>query len=165
MSFRARLTLFFLGIVVVPLGVSTLVVNRIAENQALQQTDSRLVGLVQTPQLAIYGDHGLATRAKATLTNAATGVASDAVRAAMSGPRATRQARLDGVRRESELQYLVVLKGEQVVGSSLERNSFLPDIVVTPRRLVDEKEEGGLVAGTRVLIGESAAVVGGFYLD
>ena len=170
MSFRARLTLFFLGIVVIPLGVSTVVVNRIAENQALQRTDSRLVGLAVGAQALIDSAQRQATTAVGgDRATGSTGVALDAVDAATSTPVSARTGALNAIRTKAGLDYLIVVSSGEIFAASLRPADFLPGIDVSPDRLAAEDGPGGLVIGYQVrvrIVGQPQLLVaGGFYED
>jgi diguanylate cyclase (GGDEF)-like protein len=162
-SFRARLTLFFLGIVVVPLGVSTVVVNRIAVHNAVQRTDERVAGLALGVQRSVEERF---TRAQEILEDEEERVAERAYRAARRGGRVERIRRDAGP--GSGLDFLVVTIRGEVAAASLAPASFLPDVRLDPSDLTADSGPEGLVASGRVSIVNAPGdpvVVGGYYWD
>jgi diguanylate cyclase (GGDEF)-like protein len=156
-SFRARLTLFFLGIVVVPLGVSTVVVNRIAAHNAVQRTDERVSGLTVGVQRVVERQFAAAQDILVDED-----VAERAYRAA------TAEGRLDRIRRDAEFDFLVVAIRGEVAAASLAPASFLPDVHLDASDLTAEPGPEGLVAIGRVTIENvpgNPFVVGGYYWD
>ncbi|HJP65189.1 MAG TPA: diguanylate cyclase [Actinomycetota bacterium] len=167
MSFRARLTLFFIGIVVVPLGVSTVVVNRISQAQALQRTDSELIGTAGTLERAI-GVQKARVIEVVQGSGGHPGIGTKAYRVATSsGSIADRTARLSALRSESGLDYLVVFDHGHVAGASVMRGDFVPGVTVSPQTLGDQDQSSGLVLGGRVTVVDrpSSFIVGGTYVD
>jgi diguanylate cyclase (GGDEF)-like protein len=160
-SFRARLTLFFLGIVVVPLGVSTVVVNRIAVHNAVQRTDERVSGLTVGVQRFVEERF---TAAEDILGDQQGGVAERAYQAATSG------AGIDRIRRDAGLDFLIVTVRGEVVAASLAPASFLPEVHLDASDIIADPNPDGLVASRslRIILEDKPGdrfVVGGFYWD
>jgi len=154
LSLRARLTLFFIGIVVVPLVVAGLVVERLAVRQADARTDSTLDTAVPGLRTAVLDRQDRA----ATVTGL---VAAQAVADAEGG------LGLDERRTEAGLDYLLVVRSGEVLAVSMRPKGFLPGVPVRAQDLAGPNPPAGLVAGARVEIEARAGIEvrGGFFLD
>ena len=148
MTFRARLTLFFLGIVALPLVVGVLVADHLSDTQALRDADARL----QVASLAA-SDALRQERLEVTLA-VSPDVAVRAFRAPTGGA-------LDAVRRSARLDYLVVVRGGRVARASIDLPASVPAdagsidrgalrLVAAERRVVIRRVAGSSVLGGRL---------------
>src|SRR5215211_279520 len=113
MTFRARLTLFFLGVVAAPLVAGAVTASHISRTQALRDADSRLQLAAVTATNALQQERLALTR---DISSGA------AIRAAGT----TASAALDGLRRSSGLDYLIVVRDGRVTAASIELPPGMP---------------------------------------
>src|SRR5262249_44909002 len=120
-TFRARLTLFFMGIVAAPLIVGAVVAADASRTQAVHDADARLQIAAVTVADTLRLEHAYVGR-----------IVSPSF--ALRAYRAATQATLDRMRSEEHLDYLVVTGPDGVTLASVD----LPgDITRTPQQIVD----------------------------
>ena len=158
MTLRARLTMFFAGIVVVPLLAAAVVLQQLVSREIQKRSETRLqVGSRATAEL--WRDR--LDVARREVRHAARGVVDSIDRDEL-------EEGLDRARRESELDFLVVTADGSVIAESVGRASFLETLEApAASQLVEEEGSAQLlrsrvevVAGKRTL-----TVIGGFYAD
>ena len=113
MTFRARLTLFFLGIVAAPLIGGAILATNLSRAQAVRDADSRL------QVAAVSATNALQQERFALPRDLSSAVALRAARAATS-------AELDRLRRSARLDYLLVVRAGRVAASSIGGPPELP---------------------------------------
>jgi diguanylate cyclase (GGDEF)-like protein len=107
MTFRARLTLFLLGVVAAPVLVGALVADHLSRSQAQRDADARL-------QVASVAATAAFQREQVSVTRAlSSAVAERAFRAKGS-------AEVDRLRTSSRLDYLFVIRGGRVAAASID---------------------------------------------
>ncbi len=145
MTFRARLTLFFVGIVAAPLVVGAVVAANSARTQAIRDADGRLQVAAVTATDALRLERARVSR-----------VASPA--AALRAFQAESGTEIDGIRRDLRLDYLLVVRDGEVVRSSV-------DLPAGVEASAQEIAGGGLsdLAAERTLVigGTDARVLAG----
>ncbi len=158
MTLRARLTMFFAGIVVVPLLAAAVVLQQLVSREIQKRSETRLQ---------------VASRATAELWRDQLDVARREVRHVARGivdsiDRDELEAGLDRARREGELDFLVVTADGTVLAESVGNASFL-DNLETPAGAKLVAEEGSaqlLRSRVEVLAGKrTVTVTGGFFAD
>jgi diguanylate cyclase (GGDEF)-like protein len=148
MTFRARLTLFFLGVVAVPLVAGAFMASHLSRTQTLRDADSRLQVAAMTATNALQQERFAMTQ---DISSAV------AIRAAAT----TGSAALDGLRRAAGLDYLVVLHHGRVTAASIELPSGVPldpaaieagalRSIAAEHRLIIRGAGGGTVLGGRI---------------
>ncbi|MFL5796604.1 MAG: GGDEF domain-containing protein [Actinomycetota bacterium] len=148
MTFRARLTLFFLAVVGAPLVAGAFMASHISRTQALQDADSRLQVAAVTASNALKQERFAMTR---DLSSAA------ATRAAGT----TAPGALDALRRSSRLDYLIVVSEGKVTAASIDVPAGLPrdpaaiedgalTSVAAERRVIILGAGNGTVLGGRI---------------
>ena len=154
MSLRARLTLFFVGIVVVPLLVAVLILDSLVGQEVVRRTNTRLEGAARAVS-AIWEER--LTRAETVVQDAAEQLA------------LRRGDDLRSLRRGAELDFLVLSRrGGSVVRSSvrepeLRSGTEAPD----PRALAEGAVVGPVIQARVQLVrdGEPFILTGGWYGD
>ena len=145
MTFRARLTLFFVGIVAAPLVVGAVVAANSARTQAIRDADGRLQVAAVTATDALRLERARVSR-----------VASPA--AALRAFQAESGTEIDGIRRDLRLDYLLVVRDGEVVRASV-------DLPAGVEASAQEIAGGGLsdLAAERTLVigGTDARVLAG----
>jgi diguanylate cyclase (GGDEF)-like protein len=148
MTFRARLALFFLGVVAAPLVVGALAVSHLSRTQALRDADSRLQVAVLTSTTALQQERSSMTR---DLSSAV----------AIRATRTHAQAGLDAIRESAGLDFLLVVRGGQVALASMQLPPGLPRdpaaieagalrAVAAERRVIVRGTNGATVLGGRI---------------
>jgi diguanylate cyclase (GGDEF)-like protein len=148
MTFRARLTLFFLAVVAAPLLAGGFMASHQSRTQALRDADSKLQVAAVTAANALQQERFAVTR---DVSSAA------ALRAAGT----TTAAALDRLRQSLRLDYLVVVRGGRVTAASIELPKGLPDdpasieagalrSVAAERRVIILGSANGTVLGGRI---------------
>src|SRR4051812_6142121 len=141
-TFRARLRLFFVVIVVVPMITIAVVLYQLIVASESSQTDARLAES-QTVTQGIYGkEQQLAGSAADQI-----GKDQQLADALDSGDRRTVQARLDALRERLGAQYVAI----QVDGKGRFESGSQPAVATATRRLLDnrQREIGKLTVGMR----------------
>lgn len=155
MTFRARLTLFFVAIVLTPLVVLAVAGGRLKTVEAVGHVDGRLEG----------GSFGIANTMNAQIERVSRLLTPDV--AARAFATASSGGGLGGVRQDTGLDYLVVVGGGKVIASSARAASFVPGVRPRPSLLAGGKGRVGLVADRRItVVGRSGSSVwGGLFRD
>lgn len=155
MTFRARLTIFLVTIVLTPLAVLAVAGSRVGHLESEGHLDGRLEGASFGVTRAMNDQ---VTQAAARLTPA---LAKKAHTAAIAG------RPIDEDRTRSGLDYLVVVDHGKVVAWSARSASFLPGVSVRPAILAGEPGRAGLVADRHVSVAgrRGADVWGGLFRD
>jgi two-component system cell cycle response regulator len=157
-TLRTRLGLFFVGIVVLPLVAATLAFQMLAARQAEGRTNSRL-SAASTAVSALWAERLRLVETEVAL--AATEVA-DAID---SGDIA---ARVEAVRSQAGLNFLILSEGGTVVAVSTTPALFRPGVTpLGPEQIVaDQPATGTLRARVVVRAGDRTALVtGGLWAD
>jgi two-component system, cell cycle response regulator len=157
-TLRARLTLFFVGIVVVPLVVAAFVVRGLVNGEVERRTDSRL-GVGARSVTAFWEDR---------LELAAREVSRAARAIAEALPRGQGPPDLDRLRSDSGLDFLVLSGPDGVIGSSLRPPEFLPGVDPPgPEQLTPTEPSFPLLRATAEVVTGSRTleVAGGWYAD
>lgn len=158
MTLRARLTMFFAGIVVVPLLAAAVVLQQLVSREIQKRSETRLqVGSRATAEL--WRDQ--LDVARREVRHAARGIVTSIDRDELDEG-------LDRTRRESELDFVVVTADGAVIAESVGKASFL-ETPGTPSasELVEEESSAQLLRSrVDVLAGKrTVTVFGGFYAD
>jgi len=144
-TFRARLTLFFLGIVAAPLIGGAVLAGNLSRAQAVRDADARLQVAALSATNALQQERLVIPR------DLSSAVALRAVRAPTS-------AGLDSIRRSARLDYLAVVRDGRVVASSIEVSPGLP----TDAAAIEAGVLRPVAAERRVAIrGRNVTVLGG----
>jgi two-component system, cell cycle response regulator len=153
-SLRARLTLFFVGIVVVPLLAAVLVLESLVGQEVVRRTNTRLEGASRAVS-AIWGER---------LQRASTVVRVSAQRLA-DRPRAD----IRSLRRGAGLDFLIVSRAE---GPVIASSTSLPEVrggtrLLTPETLAGETVDAPVIRAQVPLVrdGERRVLTGGWYAD
>jgi diguanylate cyclase (GGDEF)-like protein len=150
LSLSARLTIFFMVIVVVPLVVAGAFVESLAGRQARDVADSTLQSAGTAFSAAIRDRVDEARRLTRLIAPHAVSARND--------------ARLELVRQAAELDYVIVVPETGPPKVALGDSEYLPDVV--PASLLGTEEPiPGSVAEGRVEIESRGAVRGGFFFD
>jgi two-component system, cell cycle response regulator len=157
-TLRARLTVFFAGIVVVPLLAAAVVLQQLVSREIEKRSETQLQ---------------VGSRAAAGLWRAQLDVARREVRHVARGIVDSIESddldrTLDRARQEGELDFLVVTSGAEVLADSLRPASFVESLEQpTPAELAAESGSAGILRSTvEVLAGKrTITVTGGFYAD
>jgi diguanylate cyclase (GGDEF)-like protein len=147
-TFRARLTLFFVSIVAAPLVVGAVTAEHAARTLAVHDADGRLQVAAVTARAALERQQLLMTRAIP---------AGDALRAF----RASTPGDLDAIRRADHLDYLIVLRSGRVTDAAVDVPDGVPHDasaiaagalrqIAAERRIVIRGSAGSAVLGGRV---------------
>lgn len=158
MTLRARLTMFFAGIVVVPLLAAAVVLQQLVSREIHKRSETRLqVGSRATAEL--WRDQ--LDVARREVRHVARGIVDSIDRDELV-------VGLDRARQEGELDFLVVTADGSVIAESVGKASFLEN-VETPAAAKLVAEEGSaqlLRSRVEVLAGKrTVTVTGGFYAD
>jgi diguanylate cyclase (GGDEF)-like protein len=148
MTFRARLALFFLGVVALPLVVGAFAASHLSRTQALRLADSKLQVAAVTATTALQQERLVVERDLSPEL---------AIRAAKTPT----GAGLDAIRKSARLDFLVVVRDGGVAGSSIDLPPGLPHAaaaieagalraVAAERRVVVRGHGGGTVLGGRI---------------
>jgi diguanylate cyclase (GGDEF)-like protein len=158
LTLRARLTLFFIGIVVVPLLAATILLQVLLGREASHQAEARLE---------------MGTRTVGTLWKARLGEALTAGRlvAALVGPRlgsVELPAALENARADAGLDFLVLTESGEVIASAVSEPRFRPQIA--PPTADDLAAPDGFAGGLRAQIpvvapGRRITLTAGWYAD
>ena len=149
-TLSARLTIFFMSIVVIPLAVAGVFVQTLGDRQAREQADSRLQAAAPAFRAAVADRVDEARRLTRLVAGAAVG--------------ARTQPALSGVRTAAELDYLVVLPARGEPRGSLGTATYLPGIRAEDLVGIEEPVAGSVAEG-RIVIAQGGVVRGGFFLD
>lgn len=158
MTLRARLTLFFAGIVVVPLLAAAVALQALVSREIQRRTENELQ-LASKATAALFGER--LDVARREVGHVAEGI-SDKIGGSDLGDE-LRRARMDG-----ELDFLVVTANGAVLGESTGEANFLQGVATpTPLALAAENGSAMLIrARVDVVAGKrSATVNGGFFAD
>jgi diguanylate cyclase (GGDEF)-like protein len=147
-TFRARLTLFFVGIVAAPLIVGAVMAAQNARTQTVRDADARLQVATVTARAALQREQLFSERALSP---------ADALRAFRAGS----AGELDRIRRADGFDYLLVLRSGHVDRSSVDMDPGLPHDpaaiaggalrpVAAEHRVVILGSPGSVVLGGRV---------------
>jgi two-component system, cell cycle response regulator len=159
LTLRARLTLFFVGIVVLPLVAATLAYQLISARHAEARTNTRLED----------GSRAVSTlwAERLRLVEREVGFAAERLAPEIDG-RGLAQA-VGAVRSLSDLDFLVVSEpGGRVLGSAVEPPAFLPGIPApSAEQVVSADRPPGLLVGSVDLVRDDGhlLVAGGQYTD
>ncbi len=148
MTFRARLTLFFVSIVAAPLVVGAVTAEHAARTLAVHDADGRLQVAAVTARSALERQQILLIRAMS---------GADALRAF----RSSSGQELDAIRRDVRLDYLIVLEAGRVKVASVDVPGGIPNDpsaiasgalrqIAAERRVVIRGAPGSAVLGGRV---------------
>jgi two-component system, cell cycle response regulator len=153
-SLRARLTLFFVGIVVVPLLAAVLVLESLVGQEMVRRTNTRLDG---------------ASRAVAAIWEERLQRASSAVEGAAERLSARGSPGLDALRQDAELDFLVLAgPSDRVVASSLGSAEFRPGGVPPSAQALASGRGTGPVLRAEVQVVQDPgrrSLIGGWYAD
>jgi len=154
-TLRARLTLFFVGIVVVPLVVAAFGLRALVESEVERRTNTRLetsargVAAVWAERLELV---------QLEVARAAGRVGDDLARDRPLHPARARAG--------TGLDFLLITEGNQVVESSLDPPDFLPDVSQPSPEALAAGDAPSLTARVEVVgAGKRLEVVGGIYAD
>ena len=152
MSFRTRLTLFFLAVVVGPVVAAAIGVQNVAERGALARADAELRGASMGVRQALEEQSAEVRRGLDDRTAARAFTA--------------KSDELARIREEARLDYLVVVRNGRVSRSSMRTPSFSSGIHVTAGSLT-RSDLDGVAVGRRVrIVGRpGSAVFGGVFRD
>jgi two-component system cell cycle response regulator len=153
-SLRARLTLFFVGIVVVPLLAAVLVLESLVGQEMVRRTNTRLDG---------------GSRAVTAIWQERLERASAAVQVAAQRLPARRSPGLDALRQDARLDFLVLAgPSDRVVASSLGAAQLRPRAVPPSARALASGRGTGPVLRARVPVVQERGrrfLIGGWYAD
>jgi diguanylate cyclase (GGDEF)-like protein len=157
-TLRARLTMFFAGIVVVPLLAAAVVLQQLVSREIQKRNETQL-------QVGSRSAAGLWRAHLDVARREVRHVARDIIDSIDAGDL---DEGLDRARQEGELDFLVVTSGADVLGESLGEAAFLEgEGSPTPAELAAEGGSAGLLRSrVEVLAGKrTVTVTGGFYAD
>lgn len=161
MTLRARLTLFFAGIVVVPLLAATLVLQALVTQEVRRRSDTRLEAASATVSTLWQERLVVADRETRRAAIAAAELLAD------RGAGLEEQMTLE--RGSAGLDFLVVTNPQGgIIASSVGSSSFLPDVrPPTPFDIVDEQSVPGLMRARAPISasGNAGVVIGGWFVD
>lgn len=157
MTLRARLTLFFAGIVVVPLLAATLVLQSLVSQEVRRRSDARLEAASAT--LATLWQERLQVAQREAVRTAA--AAADLL------PSGALEEGLEVERSAAELDFLVVINAQGgIIASSVSPPSFEEGVPApTPFDIVDEGGVPGLLRAFAQIEDNQGSVVAGWYVD
>ena len=159
MTLRARLTLFFAGIVVLPLVAATVVLQVLVNQEARTRAEERLAASAHAAA-ALWQER--VDGAAREVRHAATALAGYAGRPGL-------RPELDRIRQEAGLDFLVMTDGSGgVIGQSVARARYLEGIVPPEvEELVSDGERLPLLRARVEIIADGAAgtIVGGQFAD
>lgn len=158
MTLRARLTMFFAGIVVVPLLAAAVVLQQLVSREIQKRNETQL-------QVGSQSAAGLWRAHLDVARREVRHVARDIIEAIDAG---NLDEGLDRARQEGELDFLVATSGGEVLGESIGNAAFLDGMgSPTPAELAAEDGSAGLLRSrVEVLAGKrNITVTGGFYAD
>jgi len=159
-TLRARLTLFFAGIVVVPLLAATLVLQALVTQEVRRRSDTRLETAAATVS-TIWQE-------RLTVADRETRRAAAVAARLFPAPDVGLEERLGLERRSADLDFLVVTNPDGgIIATSVGSASFLQGVrPPTPFDIVDEQSVPGLLrARAQISPGDQGTVVGGWFVD
>ena len=161
MTLRARLTLFFAGIVIVPLLAATLVLQALVTEEVRRRSDTRLEAASATVSTL--------WQERLTIADRETGRAAVVAAGLLSDPAAGLEEEMELERGTAGLDFLVVTNPQGgIIAAALGSSSFSQGVrPLTPFDIVDEQSMPGLLRARAPVSasGNRGTVIGGWFVD
>ena len=157
LTLRARLTLFFVGVVVVPLTVAAMILRGLLSSEVEHRANARL----QMGARAVTAVWSERLEEAAREVRRAAQVLADR---SVPSPGAS-LAGLDALRRAHGLDFLVVSRGGRVVGSAMGTPGLLEGVDAPDAERLVAAEDGVALSASVPIQGEDVTVAGGWFAD